>query len=186
MLASLFLVILNVNPLLHTHPQRKSFGNHHALELPLLCLWFAHNHKASSPSLLCQGLFSDAWFCVQVGRTLSKVQQAFSWAYGEEIKPFKPPLSDAEFHSYLNGQGQLSRPEELRLRIYHGGVEPSLRKVQHTCFKSHVLNKQGRVFNSIHIRCVYLDSACKTGNSHVLARNRLSVGALRLLYMSLS
>uniref|UniRef100_A0A8C5HBD8 Rab-GAP TBC domain-containing protein n=1 Tax=Gouania willdenowi TaxID=441366 RepID=A0A8C5HBD8_GOUWI len=65
----------------------------------------------------------------QVGRTLSKVQQAFGWSYGEEIKPFKPPLSDAEFHSYLNGQGQLSRPEELRLRIYHGGVEPSLRKV---------------------------------------------------------
>lgn len=66
---------------------------------------------------------------MQVGRTLSRVQQAFSWSYGEEIKPFKPPLSDAEFHSYLNGQGQLTRPEELRLRIYHGGVEPSLRKV---------------------------------------------------------
>ncbi|XP_029911239.1 TBC1 domain family member 25 isoform X2 [Myripristis murdjan] len=65
----------------------------------------------------------------QMGRTLSRVQQAFSWSYGEEIKPFKPPLSDAEFHSYLNGQGQLTRPEELRLRIYHGGVEPSLRKV---------------------------------------------------------
>ncbi|XP_053280553.1 TBC1 domain family member 25 [Pleuronectes platessa] len=65
----------------------------------------------------------------QMGRTLSKVQQALSWSYGEEIKPFKPPLSDAEFHSYLNGQGQLTRPEELRLRIYHGGVEPSLRKV---------------------------------------------------------
>ncbi|KAG8002382.1 TBC1 domain family member 25 [Nibea albiflora] len=65
----------------------------------------------------------------QVGRTLSRVQQAFSWSYGEEIKPFKPPLSDAEFHNYLNGQGQLTRPEELRLRIYHGGVEPSLRKV---------------------------------------------------------
>lgn len=47
------------------------------------------------------------------------------------MKPFMPPLSDAEFHSYLNGQGQLTRPEELRLRIYHGGVEPSLRKVQH-------------------------------------------------------
>nr|XP_023413664.1 TBC1 domain family member 25 isoform X2 [Loxodonta africana]XP_023413665.1 TBC1 domain family member 25 isoform X2 [Loxodonta africana] len=30
---------------------------------------------------------------------------------------------------YLNHEGQLSRPEELRLRIYHGGVEPSLRKV---------------------------------------------------------
>lgn len=68
--------------------------------------------------------------CVQVGRTLSRVQQAFGWSYGEEIKPFKPPLSDAEFHSYLNAQGQLTRPEELRLRIYHGGVEPSLRKVE--------------------------------------------------------
>ncbi|KAM3871656.1 TBC1 domain family member 25 [Diretmus argenteus] len=65
----------------------------------------------------------------QMGRTLSRVQQAFSWSYGEEVKPFKPPLSDAEFHGYLNGQGQLTRPEELRLRIYHGGVEPSLRKV---------------------------------------------------------
>ncbi|KAM9476095.1 TBC1 domain family member 25 isoform 2-T2 [Clarias gariepinus] len=65
----------------------------------------------------------------QMGRTLSKVQQALSWSYGEEVKPFKPPLSDAEFHSYLNNQGQLTRPEELRLRIYHGGVEPSLRKV---------------------------------------------------------
>ncbi|XP_041859004.1 TBC1 domain family member 25 [Melanotaenia boesemani] len=65
----------------------------------------------------------------QVGRTLSRVQQAFTWSYGEEIKPFKPPLSDSEFHNYLNGQGQLTRPEELRLRIYHGGVEPSLRKV---------------------------------------------------------
>ena len=64
-----------------------------------------------------------------MGRTLSRVQQALSWSYCEDMKPFKPPLSDAEFHSYLNGQGQLYRPEELRLRIYHGGVEPSLRKV---------------------------------------------------------
>ncbi|KAJ3586540.1 hypothetical protein NHX12_012937 [Muraenolepis orangiensis] len=65
----------------------------------------------------------------QMGRTLSRVQQALSWSYGEDVKPFKPPLSDTEFHCYLNGQGQLTRPEELRLRIYHGGVEPSLRKV---------------------------------------------------------
>uniref|UniRef100_A0A8C0HCV0 TBC1 domain family member 25 n=1 Tax=Chelonoidis abingdonii TaxID=106734 RepID=A0A8C0HCV0_CHEAB len=65
----------------------------------------------------------------QVGRTLSKVQQALSWSYGEDVKPFKPPLSDSEFHTYLNHEGQLNRPEELRLRIYHGGVEPSLRKV---------------------------------------------------------
>lgn len=66
-----------------------------------------------------------------MGRTLSKVQQVLSWSYGEDVKPFKPPLSDAEFHTYLNHEGQLSRPEELRLRIYHGGVEPSLRKVSH-------------------------------------------------------
>ncbi|KAM4696842.1 TBC1 domain family member 25 [Rhinophrynus dorsalis] len=65
----------------------------------------------------------------QVGRTLTKVQQALSWTYGEDVKPFKPPLSDVEFHTYLSHEGQLTRPEELRLRIYHGGVEPSLRKV---------------------------------------------------------
>ncbi|XP_078064927.1 TBC1 domain family member 25, partial [Mustelus asterias] len=66
----------------------------------------------------------------QVGRTISKVQQVLSWTSGEEtVKPFKPPLSDAEFHTYLNHEGQLCRPEELRLRIYHGGVEPALRKV---------------------------------------------------------
>ncbi|MBN3293153.1 TBC25 protein, partial [Polypterus senegalus] len=63
------------------------------------------------------------------GRTISRVQQALSWSYGEDVKPFKPPLTDSEFHSYLNHLGQLSRPEDLRLRIYHGGVEPSLRKV---------------------------------------------------------
>lgn len=72
---------------------------------------------------------TDWWLPSQVGRTLSKVQQVLSWSYGEDVKPFKPPLSDAEFHTYLNHEGQLSRPEELRLRIYHGGVEPSLRKV---------------------------------------------------------
>lgn len=73
----------------------------------------------------------------QVGRTLSKVQQVLSWSYGEDVKPFKPPLSDAEFHTYLNHEGQLSRPEELRLRIYHGGVEPSLRKVSCLGHSSH-------------------------------------------------
>lgn len=61
---------------------------------------------------------------------MSKVQQALSWSYGEDVKPFKPPLSDSEFHTYLNHEGQLTRPAELRLRIFHGGVEPSLRKVR--------------------------------------------------------
>ncbi|XP_072102677.1 TBC1 domain family member 25 isoform X1 [Mobula birostris] len=79
---------------------------------------------AVSPLPLTQSIIS------QVGRTLSKVQQVLSWAGSEEAaKPFKPPLGDAEFHTYLNHEGQLCRPEELRLRIYHGGVEPGLRKV---------------------------------------------------------
>lgn len=86
--------------------------------------------------LMCDPIYSCSHFLYlsfsvfQMGRTLSRVQQALSWSYGEEVKPFKPPLSDTEFHSYLNSQGQLTRPEELRLRIYHGGVEPSLRKVK--------------------------------------------------------
>ncbi|XP_069785217.1 TBC1 domain family member 25 isoform X2 [Narcine bancroftii] len=78
----------------------------------------------SSPLPLTQSILS------QVGRTLSRMQQVLSWSSSEEAtKPFKPPLSDAEFHTYLNHEGQLCRPEELRLRIYHGGVEPALRKV---------------------------------------------------------
>lgn len=92
--------------------------------------------------------------CVQVGRTLSRVQQAFSWSYGEEIKPFKPPLSDAEFHSYLNGQGQLTRPEELRLRIYHGGVEPSLRKVYPQSFNTIFFRIQIPFYVDIHLICI--------------------------------
>ncbi|XP_041037377.1 TBC1 domain family member 25 [Carcharodon carcharias] len=79
---------------------------------------------AASTHPLTQSIIS------QVGRTISKVQQVLSWSSSEEaVKPFKPPLSDAEFHTYLNHEGQLCRPEELRLRIYHGGVEPALRKV---------------------------------------------------------
>ncbi|KAJ8257236.1 hypothetical protein GJAV_G00183380 [Gymnothorax javanicus] len=65
----------------------------------------------------------------QVSRTLWKVQQALSWSEEEEVKPLTPPLSDSELHGFLNSQGQLCNPEQLRLRIYHGGVEPSLRKV---------------------------------------------------------
>ncbi|XP_006903157.1 PREDICTED: TBC1 domain family member 25-like [Elephantulus edwardii] len=81
------------------------------------------------PSLTTAALPFTQSILSQVGRTISKVQQVLNWSYGEDVKPFKPPLSDAEFHMYLNHEGQLSRPEELRLRIYHGGVEPSLRKV---------------------------------------------------------
>uniref|UniRef100_H2Z362 Rab-GAP TBC domain-containing protein n=1 Tax=Ciona savignyi TaxID=51511 RepID=H2Z362_CIOSA len=43
--------------------------------------------------------------------------------------PSKPPLDDAEFRSYLDEDGRLMKPEDLRLRVYHGGVTPALRKV---------------------------------------------------------
>lgn len=65
----------------------------------------------------------------QVGRTLWRVQQALSWTGGEETPAPAPPLNEAEFHALLSPDGRLARPEDLRLRVYHGGVEPSLRKV---------------------------------------------------------
>uniref|UniRef100_UPI00358FC360 TBC1 domain family member 25 isoform X2 n=1 Tax=Myxine glutinosa TaxID=7769 RepID=UPI00358FC360 len=67
----------------------------------------------------------------QVGRTLSRMQQALSGVYGDDSvrSPVPPPLSDAEFRAFLGPDGQLARPQDLRLRVYHGGIEPSLRKV---------------------------------------------------------
>lgn len=38
-------------------------------------------------------------------------------------------MSDAEFHTFLDPVGHLSQPEQFRLCVYRGGVEPSLRKV---------------------------------------------------------
>lgn len=55
----------------------------------------------------------------QVGRTLSKIQQVLGGSHGKDAKPSKPPLGDAEFHTSLNREGQLGRPAELRLRVYH-------------------------------------------------------------------
>ena len=39
------------------------------------------------------------------------------------------PMSDTKFHSFLDAVGHLTQPEQFRLCVYHGGVEPSLRKV---------------------------------------------------------
>nr|XP_039260478.1 TBC1 domain family member 25-like [Styela clava] len=43
--------------------------------------------------------------------------------------PKKSPLGDCELHEYLDDSGRLVKPEDMRLRIYYGGVEPCLRKV---------------------------------------------------------
>ena len=38
-------------------------------------------------------------------------------------------MSDAEFHSYLDSVGHLTKPQEFRMRVYQGGIEASLRSV---------------------------------------------------------
>ncbi|XP_077496397.1 TBC1 domain family member 25 isoform X3 [Amblyomma americanum] len=48
----------------------------------------------------------------------------------------RSPLGDREFRACLDGEGRLLKPRELRLAVYQGGVEPSLRKV----VWKHILN----------------------------------------------
>ena len=43
--------------------------------------------------------------------------------------PTKPMMSDAEFHNFLDSVGHLVQPQQFRLSVYQGGVEPSLRRV---------------------------------------------------------
>lgn len=43
--------------------------------------------------------------------------------------PVKQPLSDAEFHLYLDAVGRLVQPQQFRVAVYQGGVESSLRPV---------------------------------------------------------
>ena len=43
--------------------------------------------------------------------------------------PMYAPMSDTKFHSFLDAVGHLTQPEQFRLCVYHGGIEPSLRKV---------------------------------------------------------
>ncbi|XP_076031543.1 TBC1 domain family member 25 isoform X2 [Oratosquilla oratoria] len=65
-------------------------------------------------------------------KTLSIVQKAFNWMEetNEDFsRPLRAPLSDSEFHKLLDPVGQVVHPKELRLCVYLGGVEPSLRKV---------------------------------------------------------
>lgn len=64
-------------------------------------------------------------------RTFSQVQKAIGLKpYDDEsLKPLKPAMTDMEFHNYLDPNGHLIRPQELRLSIYQGGIESSLRKV---------------------------------------------------------
>ncbi|XP_030330133.1 LOW QUALITY PROTEIN: TBC1 domain family member 25 [Strigops habroptila] len=85
-------------------------------------------------SLLAAALPFTQALLAQVGRTLARAQAALAWPEGSP--PLTPaaapplvPLSDADLRTYLGPGGRLLRPHDLRLHVYHGGVEPGLRKV---------------------------------------------------------
>ncbi|XP_059728414.1 TBC1 domain family member 25 [Haemorhous mexicanus] len=87
-------------------------------------------------SLLAAALPFTQALLAQVGRTLARAQAALAWPEGTlAVSPPPPPpppcapLSDADLRSYLGPGGRLLRPQDLRLHIFHGGVEPGLRKV---------------------------------------------------------
>ncbi|XP_046334579.1 TBC1 domain family member 25-like isoform X1 [Haliotis rufescens] len=67
----------------------------------------------------------------QVGKTMTTVQRAMGLKQTDEelYRPMKPPMSDMEFHNYLDSGGFMIKPQEFRLSIYQGGIEPSLRRV---------------------------------------------------------
>ncbi|XP_013791235.2 TBC1 domain family member 25-like, partial [Limulus polyphemus] len=76
----------------------------------------------------------------QVEKTFNMVQRALNIGESdqilENIKPLKQPMTDIEFHNYLDSTGRLVQPKELRLSVYQGGLDPSLRKV----VWKHILN----------------------------------------------
>ena len=47
----------------------------------------------------------------------------------KQAEPSHPPVSDAQFRSFLNKVGQMVSPREFRLAVYRGGLEPCMRKV---------------------------------------------------------
>ncbi|KAH8009100.1 hypothetical protein HPB51_010290 [Rhipicephalus microplus] len=51
------------------------------------------------------------------------------WTGGSQKQATECPVGDREFRACLDDEGRLLKPQELRLAVYKGGVEPSLRKV---------------------------------------------------------
>ncbi|KAL3216930.1 hypothetical protein MRX96_051116 [Rhipicephalus microplus] len=58
------------------------------------------------------------------------------WTGGSQKQATECPVGDREFRACLDDEGRLLKPQELRLAVYKGGVEPSLRKV----IWKHILN----------------------------------------------
>ncbi|XP_045164728.2 TBC1 domain family member 25-like [Mercenaria mercenaria] len=67
----------------------------------------------------------------RVERTVSHVQRVIGMKSEDEqqYRPIKSPMTDMEFRNYLDSDGHMVKPEEFRLSIYQGGIEPSLRRV---------------------------------------------------------
>ncbi|KAH9490643.1 hypothetical protein Btru_052212 [Bulinus truncatus] len=65
-----------------------------------------------------------------IGKTVNTMQRAIGFKLADEVvKPLKPPMCDMEFKNYLDSEGHMIRPNEFRLSVYQGGIEPSLRRV---------------------------------------------------------
>lgn len=81
------------------------------------------HHQAEKVSLF--GAFTS-----HVGKTMSSMQRAIGLKHSDEMfKPIKPPMSDKEFHSYLDSAGYMVKSSEFRCSVYQGGIENSLRRV---------------------------------------------------------
>ena len=83
------------------------------------------NKKSTEAS----GFFKRHYQTTLPGLT-SKLKAAMNLEIEEKVaEPVYPPVSDAQFRSFLNKVGQVIAPREFRLAVYRGGLEPGLRKI---------------------------------------------------------
>ncbi|XP_075243214.1 uncharacterized protein LOC142337663 isoform X3 [Convolutriloba macropyga] len=66
-----------------------------------------------------------------IEETLSRMSRALNMGDKRDhgFRYLVPPLKDIDFRNYLDDEGSLIKPDELRLLVYQIGVEHSLRKV---------------------------------------------------------
>lgn len=96
--------------------------------------YFSSAEKSSSVMASPAFQVPRAWM-LSVGNAINKITTGIGYnlimeqSEKEDFFPCKSALGDAEYRKFLDFDGRLGRSDDLRLRIYHGGVEPSLRKV---------------------------------------------------------
>lgn len=91
--------------------------------------------SSNTNDLLTRSSFADA-ILTQVERTFRMLQKALHLNEDGETQPPKSPMTETEFRSYLDSDGRLVRPKELRLSVFRGGIEPSIRSI----VWKHILN----------------------------------------------